>query len=110
MVNEEWHALAPPVWDMQTDSVLKIFIGAQRKDGLMNTNTKIERVYPSELKKGDIILIQPACYDDVPEFEFTISQIKNDANKRWIVVRSDAENSAAWCLDKDELIERVVLK
>lgn len=110
MVSGGWHVLAPPVWDMQTDLVLKIFIGAQRKDGLMNTNKKIERVYPSELKKGDIILIQPACYDDLPEFEFTISQIQNDANKNWIVVRSDAQNSAAWCLDKDALIERVVLE
>lgn len=110
MANEEWRALAPPVWDMQINLVLQIFIGAQKKDGLMNINKKIEQVYPSALKKGDIILIQPACYDDLPEFEFTISQIQNDANKNWIVIRSDAENSTAWCLDKDELIERVVLE
>ena len=109
-VNGGWRVLAPPVGVMQTDLVLKIFIGVQRKDGLMNTNKKIERVYPSELKKGDIILIQPACYDDLPEFEFTISQIQDDANKGWLIVRSNAENSAAWCLDKDELIERVVLE
>lgn len=76
----------------------------------MNTNRKIEMVYPLELKKGDIILIQPACYDDLPVFEFTISQIQNDANKGWIVVRSDAENSAAWCLDKDAQVERVVIE
>lgn len=76
----------------------------------MNTNRKIEMVYPLELKKGDVILIQPACYDDLPVFEFTISQIQNDANKGWIVVRSDAENSAAWCLDKDAQVERVVIE
>lgn len=76
----------------------------------MNTNRKIEMVYPLELKKGDVILIQPACYDDLPVFEFTISQIQNDANKGWIVVRSDAENSAAWCLDKDTQVERVVIE
>ena len=43
----------------------------------MNTAPiKTEEVYPFNLRKGDTIMIAPACYDDMEAMPYTITKIK----------------------------------
>ena len=59
----------------------------------------IIRCDTKELKVGDIIVIQPACYDDLMPYCMQIKDIKYE--EKWAVID-------AWAFDYDE--ENIVLR
>lgn len=65
---------------------------------------KTEEIYPFKLKKGDTIMIAPACYDDMDAMPYTITKIK--PMPAFIVV--SATRNVDWVLDREKTIERVI--
>jgi hypothetical protein len=71
----------------------------------MNTAPiKTEEVYPFNLRKGDTIMIAPACYDDMEAMPYTITKIK--PMPAFMVVSTT--RNVDWVLDREKTVERVI--